>query len=326
MATPNIPKGTPSWINSGAQQKKKKKPNKPKSKPQSPDPTPQPSPVPPGQDVTNDRVSAYHLFEQTLKSWGIPVGADIQAIIQNAVIEGITPDMIELIIPDIQATQTWKNRFPGWEQRVNAGYNQLTVGQYLELEDSYHRILQSAGLPKGFYDSPADFGSWIANDVSPDELQNRVNLAMESVRKVDPTARQLLTQFYGVTAGDLASYFLDQKRALPTLERQYQAVNVAQWAARNGLRVYDSQYYENLVDSGISSEQAAQGYSVVGTLTDSFGKLGKTYGLDYGQRDAEQDVFFGQDQKRRKLVALEQATFSGGGRGATGSAQRGTNY
>lgn len=270
--------------------------------------------------------SAFDVFSQTLARWGIPMGADIEGIIRQAVIDGTTPDQIELIIPDIQATQTWKNRFPGWDQRVKNGYNQISVGQYLQLEDQYKQIMQSAGLPAGFYDDHSDFGGWIANDVSPDEVQNRVQIASDAVRQVDPVARDLLTKFYGVTAGDLTSYFLDQKRALPVLDRQYKAVNVAQFAQKNGLQIQGPQHYESLVDQGVTAQQAAQSYGTVKQFSDTFGQLGSIYGTQYTQADAEKDVFFNQNEKRRKLASAERATFSGSSRGATGSADRGTSY
>jgi len=285
-----------------------------------------PTPTPPGGPLEPPKTSAFEEFKNYLLGLGMPWGADIEAIIRSAVIDGITPDRISLILPDIQNTATWNTRFPGWKKRVANGYNQLSVADYLNLENTYHRILQSAGLPAGFYDSPGDFGEWIANDVSPQEIQGRVDLAMNAVRQVDPTARDLLTKFYGLTSGDLASYFLDQSRALPTLDRQYKAVNVAKYAAKNGLKVFDANYYEDLVDQGVTADQASQGYSVAKTLTDTFGQLGDIYGLDYSQRDAEEDVFFNRSDKRRKLAAAERASFSGSSSGATGRVNRGTSY
>lgn len=270
--------------------------------------------------------SAYEVFKQTLNAMGLPFGADIEMIIRQAVVDGYGPDQITLILPEIQQTQTWLNRFPGWASRVSNGYNALRVDEYLGLENAYHRILQEAGLPKGFYDSPSDFGQWIANNVSPDEIRDRVGIAMDAVRQVDPTARDLLSKFYGVTSGDLASYFLDQKRALPVLDRQYKAANVASWAARNGLKVMGAKHYEGLIDAGLTPEMAAQGYSTVAAFNEAFGRIAGVYGESYSQSDAEQDVFFNKNDKRRRLLAQEAATFSGSSRGATGTAQRGTSY
>lgn len=267
-------------------------------------------------------LSAYDLFSELLQSWGVPVGHDIESIIRHAVVEGYTPDQIELIIPDIQKTKSWNQRFPGWAERVKNGYSQLSVDEYLNLENTYRRTMEEAGLPKGFYDSPSDFGHWIANNVSPDEIQSRVQIAVNAAKSIDPTARRLMAQYYGLSTGDVASYFLDQKRALPVIERQYNAANVASWAERNGLDVSGMKHYEDLVDKGVTADQAAQGYGTVKTMTDTFGKLAGVYGDTYNQSDAESDVFFGQSDKRRKLTSQEAATFGGSSSGATGTAKR----
>lgn len=270
--------------------------------------------------------SAFKLFKKQLEAWGIPVGADIESIIRQAAMEGIGPDQIGLVIPEIQDTQTWRNRFPGWHKRVQNGYNQLSVGEYLALEDSYHRIMQEAGLPAGFYDDPSDFGNWIAGNVSPDEIKDRVDMAMGAVRQVDPTARDLLKKFYGVGPGDLASYFLDQKRALPVLDRQFKAANVASFAAKAGLRVGDAKRYEDLVDKGVTADAAAQGYNTVAAFNEAFGRLAGVYGESYTQEDAEEDVFFNRNDKRRKLMAKELSAFSGSSRGMTGKTTRSSAY
>ena len=272
-------------------------------------PAPAPAPAPPAAPPFNE--SAFEIFKKMLSSWGLPVGGDIEAIVRKAVIDGYTPDMIELVIPDIQNTDSWKARFPGWHARTAAGYNQLTVGEYLALENSYHRILASAGLPAGFYDDPSDYGNWIAKNVSPDELQGRVNAAVDLANRVDPTARNLLSRFYGVGPGDIAAYFLDANRAMPALDKQYKAVNVAAWAQRAGLDVSSVSRYEDLVDKGVTEQMAAQGYATIGTLTDTVGKMARFHGQTYDQSDAENDVFFNDNEKRRRIVEREVAGFRG---------------
>lgn len=285
-----------------------------------------PKPKPPknpgpggGGDVP---LSAYDIFSDLLESWGIPIGTDIEAIIRNAVVEGLTPDNIGLIIPDIQNTQSWKTRFPGWHARTANGYNQLTVDEYLSLEDTYHRILEEAGLPSGFYDDYSDFGKFISENTSPDEVQERVQMATAKAQEVDPTARNLMARFYGLTTGDVASYFLDPKRALPVIERQFNAAGVASWASRAGFDVNSMSRYESLVDAGISPEAASQQYGTVKTLADTVGGIAGIYGENYSQTDAEDDVFFGKSDKRNRIVSQERATFGGSSRGATGTAQR----
>lgn len=276
----------------------------------------------PVQSTTAFNESAYDLFNKTLTSWGIPVGNDMLDILRGAVIEGYTPQQIPLLIPQLEQTATWQNRFPGWKAFTANGYNQQTVGEYLALENQYHRILQAAGLPPGFYDDPSDFGKFIANNIAPEELQERVNAAVSLTNQVDPTARSLLMQFYGVGTGELAAYFLDPNRALPQLDRQYKAVNVAAYAKRAGLQLAAATRYEDLVDRGLTPQQAAQGFATVKSFTDNFGLLGQIHGISYSQSDAEEDVFFNNNEKRRKIANREVAAFSGrsgsqGGRSAS---------
>src|SRR5687768_4065176 len=124
--------------------------------PAAPAPAPAAPPAAPAVPAPVFNQSAYDMFRGMLSQMGLPVGADIEAIIRRAVVDGFTPDQIELLIPEIQETASWNNRFTGWKQRVANGYNQISVGEYLNLENSYKRIMQSAGLPTGFYDDVSD--------------------------------------------------------------------------------------------------------------------------------------------------------------------------
>lgn len=269
------------------------------------------------------QTSAYNQFVSFLESLGIHVGSEIMAVIHSAVKQGIGPDQIDLIQNQLEQTKAWKARFPGMAQRVANGYNAISVADYLSAEDAYHQVLASAGLPSGFYDQHQDFAKFIANDVSPTELQNRVTIAGQVVDQVDPATRNLLSQFYGVGKGDLTAYFLDPTRALPTLERQYTAAGIASFAQRNGLAVHNAAFYEGLADAGYTAQDAMQAYPTVAQYTKTFSPLAKDYGLTYNQTSAENDVFYGQSQVRQKLTEWEQAAFSGHSSGATGAADRG---
>ncbi len=266
--------------------------------------------------------NAFDVLRNFFESMGIVFDAEIENLIKEAMLEGYGPDQINLIMPDLEKTQAFRNRFVGYHQRVQNGYNAISLGEYLQLENAYHRIMQEAGLPAGFYDDPSDFGNWIANNVSPDEIQNRVGMAVTAAQQVDPTARNLMARFYGLTTGDVASYFLDQQRALPVIERQFQAANVASWAARAGFQIDGITRYEDLVSSGVTVEQAANSYGTIKSLSDTVGKIAGVYGESFDQSDAEADVFFGRNDKRRRLISNEAATFSGRSAGNTGSAQR----
>lgn len=267
--------------------------------------------------------SAYTVLSNYFQSLGMQVTGDLSKIIKEMMTGGYTPDQINLFMPEIEKTQAFQARFPGYTQRIKNGYSALSLGDYLSLEDQYHQILQQNGLPAGFYDDPSDFGNWIANNVSPDEIQTRVTDATSLAQQIDPTMRNIMGQFYGLTTGDIASYFLDPSRALPTLTRQYNASGIAAAAQRAGLAVSSMNGFEDLVDRGVSVDQANAGYGTVAALTNSVGELASIYGDSYTQADAENDVFFNDSSKRQNIVNKEQATFGGQGRaGNTGSSNR----
>lgn len=266
--------------------------------------------------------SAYTILRFFFDQLGIQYDAELEQVIKDAMVAGYGPDQIDLIMPHLENTQAFKTRFPGYHKRISNGYNAISIGQYLELENAYHRTLQEAGLPAGFYDDPADFGNWIANNVSVEEVSTRVQVATNLAQQLDPTMRQLMGQFYGLGTGDIAAYFLDQKRALPVIERQFKTAQIATAAARSGLSVTGPQRFEDLLDRGVTAEAAAANYSTVRQLRDTVGQVASIYGQTFDQTDAEEDVFFNDNQKRRQILAQEVGTFSGQSRGATGSAQR----
>lgn len=273
-------------------------------------------------ELAGQRTHYMDAFRAFFSSVGLTIDSELEGILKGAIDKGYTDADIDIIMPDIQNTQVFKTRFAGYHQRISNGYNAISIAQYLQMEDAYHRVMQQAGLPAGFYDDPSDFGNFIANDVSVEEVSTRVGLAVDAAKKVDPAMRELMTRFYGLGTGDVAAYFLDPSRALPVIEHQYKSAEVASWAQRNGYAVDSMSRFESLVADGVTADQAAQGYGTVRALDDSVGAIAGIYGESYDQSDAERDVFFNDNEKRRRIISKEAATFGGSSSGSTGSAQR----
>jgi hypothetical protein len=231
--------------------------------------------------------------------------------------QGYGADTIAVLLQD---TAEYKQRFAGNEARVKAGLSVLSPAEYLETEKAYRSILSSAGLPKGFYDNPADFTRWIADDVSPTEIKSRVDLAVAATGQANPEYKNALFQMYGIQEGDLTAYFLDRKRAEPILKKQAAAGAIGAAAIRRGFaaNVLDLEGYATM---GITADQAEQAY---GRIADSFNTmlgLAGRYGDAWSQREAEQEVFTpgalngGQEaasEKGKRLRSQERALFSGG--------------
>ncbi|MEV4228130.1 hypothetical protein AB0J81_13720 [Streptomyces bobili] len=234
---------------------------------------------------------------------------------------GYGADTIGLLLQD---TAEYKQRFAGNAARVKAGMPVLNPADYLATESAYRQILSSAGLPKGFYDNPADFTRWIADDVSPTEIKTRVDLATAATSQANPEYKNALFSMYGINEGDLTAYFLDRKRAEPILKKQAAAGAIGAAALRRGFgtNLLDMEGYATL---GITADQAEQAYAQIADGFESMLGIAGRYGTGWSQREAEQEVFTpGASQggseaasaKGKRLKSQERALFAGG-RGAT---------
>lgn len=232
--------------------------------------------------------------------------------------QGYGADTIGLLL---QETSEYKERFKANETRAKAGLAVLSPAEYLAAESAYRQILDSSGMPKGFYDNPADFRAWIGGDVSPTEIKSRVDMATEAVGKVDPSYRGALMQMYGVGETELAAYFLDRKKAEPILKKQAAASAIGAAALRRGFNtsLLDMEGYASL---GISGQEAEAAYGQIASGFESMLGIAGRYGSTWTQREAEQEVFtpgsagsVGAEsaaEKGKRLKSQERAAFAGG--------------
>lgn len=262
------------------------------------------------------------IIRNTLRFYGLDDDAlfkDVETAVRDERISP-GPDLVDQIGIQLRDSDAFKRRFPANEALARAGKPQLSVTSYLRLESEYKARLQNAGLPAGFYDSPQDFQKFIENDVSPEELQARIDVGYQAVRQANPQVVNEFKRLYGVSEGDLAAYFLDPERARPTFdrfeaERQARAAQIAAQASGQAQMELSVQQAETLARSGISEQEARAG----------FGAIAEQQGLFAAQMQGEQAVtaeeqiggIFGTNAQAR--IAIErrrrrrQAAFESGG-------------
>lgn len=199
----------------------------------------------------------------------------------------------------------------------------------MALESAYGRVLSSAGLPRGFYDSPSDFAQWIADDVDPAEIQERAQDAAKWVANTDPEALAAWQTYYGIGQGDLVAYALDRKRGLDLLNKQANAVILGTAAGHQGLALSRARA-EHFADLGAAGN-AEQGFSTIAEALPGAQRLSSIYGgEDVTQTDLEDEVLGGlasARRKRQRLVNEEEASFggsAGAGRSAFGRSTAGS--
>lgn len=224
--------------------------------------------------------------------------------------EGFGGDTIVLLLQD---TKEYKERFRGNELRQSAGLPVLTPGEYLKVESGYRQALQSAGMPSGFYDTASDFHKFIAQDIAPAEIAERANRARKVADTVDPLQRQALQQRLGLSAGDLAAYYLDTDAALGILEKGVQETLLGAERQRAGFG-FDQDIASQLFGQGITVEQARQGFGQIAEALPTFEKLGEIEGTEFTVSDLEAEIFGSSGEaatRRKRLASQERGRFAG---------------
>lgn len=260
-----------------------------------------------GASFTSNQQSAFDIMENLLQQYGL---GSLTGTLKNIILSGIT-DQNEISI-QLQQTDAWKQRFAGNEILRKKGLPELSVNQYLSVEQSYAQVMKNYGLPTGFYDDPADFAKFIGNSVSANELQQRVQMYADVANREDPAVLKQL-QSMGTTKGDLLAYMMDPTRAMPLIQKKYNSTLIGAAARRAGLTP-DNAYVSHLAELGVTEQGAAQGFGQVADEMPTAQLLGSIYHDNITQNELAQDVFENNaaaGQKRKRLASQERAAFSG---------------
>lgn len=244
---------------------------------------------------------AYTALTSLFDSYGL---STLAPDILNYVQQGYSSDTISVLL---QSTDAYKTRFAGNQQRLAAGLPVLSPADYLATEDAYRQSMRAAGLPSGFYDSTDDFTNFIGSDVSPTEMNSRIQLAAQATVTASPEYTAALKDM-GLSQGDMTAYFLDPTKALPILQQQANTAAIGASAIATG-NAFDQGYATTLANSGITGAQALQGY---GQISQEFGSLQQTaqqYGQNYTYGQEEQAVFQPGSGQAGSGGELDAATF-----------------
>ena len=274
-------------------------------------------------------LSAFEVFRGFLNQYGL--GA-LAADVEKYKLDGLSDD--EMLIRLRTESAAYKRRFAANEARVAKGLAALSEAAYIGLEDQYQDVMRRYGLPETYYTRgemgrQEGFEKFIAGDVSPVELEDRIQTAYNRVINANPEVGIALRQFYpGITNGDILAYTLDPDKALNEIQRKITAAEIGGAAVQAGLttNLSDAEY---LARYGVTKEQAQQGYRTISGYLPRAQQLSSIYGKQveggpYTQASAEREVFnvpgaAEEERKRLKITQLEQAAFSGQS-GLTGGA------
>jgi len=263
-----------------------------------------------------NRQSAYDILLNEFTKYGLSSLVEpLKGLIQS----NLPPSQFSL---ELQNTKAYQQRFSANADRIAKGLTALSPAAYIGLEDQYQKIMRNYGLPASYYakdsmGTQSGFNQLLANDVSSAELEDRVMTAQNRVINAAPEVTTALKQFYpDITNSDILAYTLDPTKALSEIKRKVTAAEIGGAAIGAGLGTSVNRA-EELARYGATTESAKTNYNAIGGGLQRGSQLASIYGQDpYTQTTAEQELFNlpGQVQakeKRKKIIGMEKATFSG---------------
>ena len=260
--------------------------------------------------------SAFDLLLSEFNRYGL---GSLLDDVKNLIVSGADEASLTLAL---RQTKAYQNRFAANQTRINNGLRALSEAEYVTLEDQYQNVMRNYGLPTSYYTKDATgkqagFEKFIAGDVSASELEDRISIAQKRVIDAAPQVKEALKQFYpDIKDGDILAYTLDPAQGLANIQKKVLAAEIggAAMGAKLGATVSRA---EELARYGVTAETARAGFGAIGGGLERGRQLSSIYQQpDYNQAVAEEEIFNlpGQteaQQKRKKVIGLEKATFGG---------------
>jgi hypothetical protein len=259
-------------------------------------------------DKRDARQSAYDELLVEFNKYGLgSLVTDIKGLIEKDIPR-------QQFIIELRNTKAYQERFKANAERLKKGLSTLNEATYINNEDAYRNTLRTYGLTQ--FDNDEYVSQFIANDIRPEELTERVSLAVNRVKMADPAITRTLKDYYGLQDADMVASILDPKTQLPRIQRQIAASEIGVAAGRQGFNIGPT-IAEQLAAQGVTQAGAQKGYGTIAEILPTAEKLSDIYGKDlerYGLAEAEQEVFnelASAQRKRKRLVEREIAGFSG---------------
>lgn len=227
--------------------------------------------------------------------------------------EGIDQIMLEL-----PQTTEFKTRFPAYQKLADEG-RAISPAQYVNYEQSAFQMANAAGLD-GQHFTNDDVTKLLENDVALPELQQRISGAQTAAFSAPPEVRTELQRLYGVSPGELTSFWIDPDRALPLIQQRFaaaQAAGVSDITGFGGLTQAQAEMVGNL---GLTQGQLSQQFGQIAAQNELFNPLVGNAGTGIG-KDVALGAEFNQDAGDQAIIDQQKrarlSPFAGGGAVAT---------
>jgi hypothetical protein len=192
------------------------------------------------------------------------------------------------LVQAIETTAEFQTRFGiifDLRIRAAAGENVFvpTVDELLAYEQSVTRTLQNAGMPTSLYASTSQIHSYMANQLSAAEIEDRVIQVWNTVQSASPDIKAEFASIIGSNSDAyFAAYILDPETTRVAMEQEIQKAVVGGTANSFGVDITDSTR-DRLADLPMTEAGFSQGFANISANAEIFNEgMGETDDLTAG--------------------------------------------
>jgi hypothetical protein len=263
-----------------------------------------------------DQTNALSIVRGYLKMWGLD---SLTGVVEGWIKGKVSEDAA---LMNLRQQPAYKARFSGLALREKNNLPPIDEATYLALEDDYDAWARYYGVEGAFGTTreqrEASFANLIGKNVNATTFKDYVDTVVTRVNRADPSIKQTLNTFYGITDTDLKNYYINPSENVKALQDKVTAAEIGAAGIAQALNVSRARA-EDLARFGIDRERAIQGYERVAGALPEGQKLSDIYreeGIRYTQEMAEEEEFKGMEsaaRARRRLSGLAEASFGGSG-------------
>ena len=257
------------------------------------------------------------LFEKAKKY--VDINYDNDLILDTMLQAGETPE-------------TFNNRFKGifeLDKRRDAGETVYvpSIAEYMTGEEEYTRLVTKFGMAN--LGTVENYATIVANDVSVDEVRDRIATATQRVNALDSaTMDQLRIEFPSLKQSDLVQAILN-KETPEDLQNRITRAEIGVEARQAG--VTSMLGTQTLQEAGVTRAEARKGFQALAEYQRTAGTgiqqaqamFGDDTKAEDLQTELEKEALLGQTSKTRKRLESQARAQFGGQTGiATGSLKR----
>jgi hypothetical protein len=243
-----------------------------------------------------------------------------------------TNQILDLMLQNGETPKQFNDRFRGifeLDKKRDAGQSVYvpSIAEYMAGEEEYTRLVTKFGMSNlGTIDN---YATVVANDVSIDEVRDRIATATQRVNAIDSaTMEQLRVEFPSLQQSDLVQAVLN-KETPQDLQNRITRAEIGVEAKQAG--IVSRLGTQALQEAGVDRTQARKGFQSLAEyqrtagagITQAQQMFGETTRPEDLQTELEKEALLGQTSKTRKrLESQARAQFGGQSGITTGSLGR----